>query len=99
MTDTVKMTLYETIDYGEYDPKYLATFDEWQTLSPHVQWQLIRKALDIRHTQLITQYAELCNALNFSKKPAVQEAARNVDQKLKTLALDKERLYIEYSAK
>ena len=69
------------------------------TLSPHIQWQLIRKALDIRHKQLITQYAELNNVLNFSKKPQVHEALNGVEAQLKRLSDEREELYVEYSKK
>lgn len=93
------ITLQQAIDFGEYDPKYLANFAEWHTLSIHIQWQLIRKALDIRQRQLITQYAELNNALNYSKKPHIHDAVKNVERQLSDLAKDKERLYVEYSNK
>lgn len=93
------LTLQQAIDFGEYDPKHLENFAEWHTLSVHIQWQLIRKALDIRYRQLITQYAELSTALDFSKKPEVKKACRNVERQLKNLATDKEKLYIEYSDK
>lgn len=93
----VNITLQQAIDFGEYDPKYLANFAEWHTLSVHIQWQLIRKALDIRQRQLITQYAELNNALNYSKKPHLHLAAKNVEKQLSTLAKDREQLYTEYS--
>ena len=45
-------------------PDFLANFPEWHTLSRHVQFQYIRKALDNRHKQLLTQYAELNNVLD-----------------------------------
>lgn len=93
------ITLQQAIDFGEYDPKHLENFAEWHKLSIHIQWQLIRKALDIRHRQLITQYAELSTALDYSKKPEVIRACKNVERQLKNLANDKEKLYIEYSAK
>jgi len=93
------ITLNQAIEYGEYNPKNLENFSEWHTLSVHIQWQLIRKALDIRFRQLITQYAELNNALDFSKKPEVRKACENVERQLKNLANDKEKLYIEYSGK
>jgi|SRR3990167_6555203 len=93
------ISLQQAIDFGEYDPKHLENFAEWHTLSVHIQWQLIRKALDIRHRQLITQYAELSTALDYSKKPEVMKACRNVERQLKNLASEKEKLYIEYSAK
>lgn len=93
------LTLQQAIDFGEYDPKSLANFSEWHTLSIHIQWQLIRKALDIRYRQLVTQYAELSTALDFSKKPEVAKACHNVERQIKNLASEKEQLYIEYSGK
>lgn len=91
------LTLQQVIDLGEYSPEYLQNFTEWHTLSPHIQWQFIRKALDIRNRQLITQYAELNNVLDLSKKPAVQQAMKNVEKQMQKLSKDREKLYIEYS--
>lgn len=93
------ISLQQAVDFGEYDPKFLANFPEWHTLSIHIQWQLIRKALDNRQRQLITQYAELCNVLNFSKKPQIHEACKSVEKQLKNLDKDREKLYTEYSNK
>lgn len=93
------ISLQQAIDFGEYDPKALSNFAEWHTLSIHIQFQLVRKALDIRQRQLITQYAELNNVLNFSKKPHIHVALKNVERQLRELALDKERLYVEFSNK
>jgi len=31
------LSLQQAIEFGEYDPKYLANFAEWHTLSVHVQ--------------------------------------------------------------
>lgn len=93
------ISLQQAVDFGEYDPKYLSNFPEWHDLSGHIQWQLIRKALDNRQRQLITQYAELNNTLNFSKKPAVREACKSMEKQLTKLAEDREKLYVEYSNK
>lgn len=93
------LTLQQAIDFGEYDPHYLSNFAEWHTLSVHIQWQLIRKALDIRRRQLITQYAELNNALDMSQKPHIHEAMKNVERQLSELSRNQERLYVEYSNK
>lgn len=93
------LTLQQAIDFGEYNPGYLSNFSEWHTLSGHIQWQLIRRALDIRQQQLLTHYAELSSSLEFSKKPHVQEAMKNVERQLRILAQDKEQLYVEYSSK
>src|SRR3990172_7396662 len=93
------LTLQQAIEFGEYDPKYLSNFAEWHTLSAHIQWQLIRKALDIRQRQLITQYAELNNVLDMSKKPHIHGAMKNVEKQISDLMKDRERLYVEYSNK
>lgn len=93
------LTLEQTIDLGEYNPSFLSKFAEWQNLSTHIQWQMIRKALDMRHRQLITQYAELSNVMNFSKKPHIADALKNVERQIAKLAEDKENLYVEYSNK
>ncbi len=96
---TQSITLQQAIDYGEYDPRHLANFSEWHTLSPHIRWQLVRKALDIRQRQLITQYAELNNALDLRLKPHIHEAMKNVEKQLSDLARDREDLYVEFSNK
>lgn len=93
------ITLQQAIDFGEYDPAHLVNFAEWHTLSPHIQWQLVRKALDVRNRQLITQYAELSNALDLRNKPHVKDAMKNVEKQLKNLAKDREKLYVEFSNK
>jgi len=93
------ITLQQAIDFGEYDPEQLANFAEWHSLSPHIQWQLVRKALDIRYRQLMTQYAELNNVLDYSKKPHIWDAMKKVEKQLKNLAKDRERLYVEFSNK
>lgn len=93
------ISLQQAIDFGEYDPQALANFSEWHTLSGHIQWQLIRKALDVRQRQLISQYAELNNVLCYSKKPNIHEACKSVEKQLQVLAKDREKLYAEYSEK
>lgn len=93
------LTLQEVIEFGEYDPNYLQNFPEWHNLTPHIQWQMIRKALDIRRKQLLTHWAELNNALDFSKKPHLKQALKNIEQQLEKLRDDKERLYVQYSNK
>ena len=91
------MTLKQAIDMGEYNPEYLATFPEWLTLSPHMQFQYIREALDNRHKHLITQWAEVNNMLDFSKKPHLSEALENIMLQIKKLEKDREKLYLKYS--
>lgn len=91
------MTLQKAVDMGEYDPNFLATFPEWHEISRHVQFQFIKQALDNRNRQLVTQWAEIVNILDFSKKPHLQEALRNIEKQMKVLDRDKEKLYLEYS--
>lgn len=91
------MTLQKAIDLGEYDPSYLATFTEWHTLSRHIQFQYIRRALDNRHSHLITQWAEVNNMLDFSKKPQLTQALENIMSQIKKLEKDREKLYLDYS--
>lgn len=99
LTKSPTFNLKDAINLGEYDPEYLKNFPEWHTLSPHIQWSLIRKALEIRRKQLLTHWAELNNTLELSKKPHVQQAMKNIEKQLHKLMEDQERLYVEYSNK
>ena len=92
-----KMTLQIAIDMGEYDPDFLSTFPEWHELSRHIQFQMIKTALDNRERQLTVQWAEIVNFLDFRLKPHLKEALENVQKQLKSLTKDRERLYLEYS--
>ena len=94
---TGKMILQQAIDLGEYRPEYLANFAEWHTLSVYIQFQMIRQALEIRHRQLITQYAELNNVLDLRNKPHVQEAMKNVEKQLRMFEQNREELFVRYS--
>jgi hypothetical protein len=91
------MTLQKAVDFGEYDPEYLATFPEWHTLSRQIQWQMIKKALDVRERQLLQQWAEINNVIDFRLKPHLQEALDNVWKQKKKVQDDKERLLLKYS--
>ena len=91
------MTLQKAIDMGEYDPSYLATFADWHNFSRHIQFQYIRQALDNRHRHLISQWAEVNNILDFSKKPHLTGALDNIMKQIKKLEKDREKLYLEYS--
>jgi hypothetical protein len=91
------ITLRGAIDLGEYDPNYLGTFPEWNQLSRHIQFQYIKTAIDNRRKQLTMQYAEVNNILDFSKKPHLTEALKNIEKQLKIIELDRERLFVEYS--
>lgn len=92
-----KLTLEKAVELGEYDPNYLANFPEWHTLSRHIQFEYIRKALNNRHKQLLTQYAELNNVLDLRNKPEIHKAIRNMEKQLSDILKEKERLYSEYS--
>ena len=94
---TGRMSLQQAIDLGEYRPEYLANFAEWHTLSVYIQFQMIRQALEIRHRQLITQYAELNNVLDLRTKPHVQHAIKNVEKQLRMFEQDREELFVHYS--
>lgn len=95
---TSKMTLQKAIELGEYDPDYLSTFPEWLTLSRHIQFQFIRTAVENRRKHLITQYAEINNILDFSKKPHLREALHNIENQLHKIEEDREKLFVEYSS-
>lgn len=92
------ITLQKAIDMGEYDPEYLATFPEWYELSRHFQWQIIREALKNRTRQLRIQWAEVVNQPDFSKKPNLKIALKNIEKQLAIVQTDEENLQVEYSA-
>ena len=91
------MTLQKSIEIGEYDPNYLATFEEWHTFSKHTQFQLIEQAIENRDRQLIQQWSKISNTIDFSQKPELQEVLRNIEEQRRLLQKDKERLFLEYS--
>ena len=82
---------------GEYHPEYLANFAEWHSLSVYMQFQMIRRALENRHRQLITQYAELNNVLDLRNKPHVHQAIKNVERQLRIFEDEREELFVKYS--
>ncbi len=91
------MTLQKAIDMGEYDPDFLATFPEWHSLSRHIQWEMIREGLKNRTKHLRRHWAEMVNQPNFSEKPHLAAAMKNIEKQLSELQLDEERLQVEYS--
>lgn len=91
------MTLKEAVALGEYKPEFLATFPEWHTFSRHVQFQFIRQALDNRNKQLLTQWAEINNTIDFRLKPQMADALKNIQKQMKKLDADRDKLYFEYS--
>jgi len=91
------ITLEKAIEMGEYDPDFLATFPEWLSLSRHVQWVMIRQGLKNRTRQLRVNWAEVVNQPDFSKKPYLKVALRNIEDQLKKIQTDEEKLQVEYS--
>jgi hypothetical protein len=96
-TSSVKMTLQKAIEMGEYDESYLSTFPEWHTLGRYVQFQMLRQALENRRRQLLVQWSEINNMLDFSKKPYLKEALKNIEDQLRQVEADREKIYFEYS--
>ncbi len=92
-----KMTLQKAVDMGEYNPDYLSTFAEWHAFSRHIQFQHIRTAIENRRRHLLQQWAEINNILDFSKKPELADALKNIEKQLRTVEDDRENLFVEYS--
>ena len=92
------ISLREAIELGEYDPEYLSRFPDWSTLSRTIQWNYIKKALDVRERQLIQQWSEVSNVLDFRLKPELKIALKNIEIKRYKLLDDSERLLLEYSS-
>ena len=92
-----KITLLKAVELGEYDPKVLARFPEWQQLTRHSQFQLIRKGLANRNIQLQSTWGEINNQSGFSKKPALQQAIKNIEKQIEQLREDEDILFVEYT--
>lgn len=95
--NTKGITLQKAVDFGEYNPEYLATFSEWHRLSRIMQWQFIRQAIKNRRRFLLVQWAEINNQLDFSQKPYLADAAKNIEMQLKKISQDEEKFQVEYS--
>jgi len=91
------LTLEKAIEFGEYDPEYLAQFPEWHQLSSRSQWALIENGLKNCRRILLLRWADIANQLDYSKKPHLHLAAENITKQIKKLNLDEERLQVEYS--
>ncbi len=92
-----KITLLRAVELGEYDPEILSRFPDWQLLGRHSQFQLVRKALANRDLQLRSEWADINNQLNFSKKPFLHTALKNVEKQIEHLRLEEDRMYIEFT--
>lgn len=92
-----RMSLQKAVDMGEYLPEYLSTFPDWSTLSRHVQFQYIRTAIENRRKHLLSQWAETNNMLDFSLKPDLSNALKNIEDQIYELEENREKIFIEYS--
>lgn len=97
VTSSPILSLQKAIELGEYEADYLSQFSEWNQLSRHSQFQLIKQALENRLSQLAVAWSDINNLLDFSKKPHLQDALRNIEEQRLKVLKDKESLYMEYS--
>ncbi len=93
-----KLTLLKAVELGEYDPEVLSRFSEWHLLSKHAQFQLVRKALVNRDLQLRSTWADINNQLNFSKKPYLHAALKNIEREITHLRSEEDRMYILFTS-
>ena len=49
---TFVLNLQTAINMGEYEPDYLSQFPEWQTLTPNMQYEFVRKGIENKRRQL-----------------------------------------------
>lgn len=91
------MTLLKAVELGEYDPIQLSQWPEWHRLSRHGQYQLVRKGLANRDLQLRSEWADINNQLNFSKKPYLQIALERIDREIEHLRHEEDRLAVEFT--
>lgn len=96
-TPTPVITFKEAIALGKYQPIYLGQFPEWQGLDRHLQFQYISQAVLAKRRQLRLQWANLANQPNFSKKPHLLAAQKKVEQALRDLDYEEEKLMVEYA--
>lgn len=91
------MTFQKAVEMGEYAPKYLARFEEWKDFARHTQFQYIKTAIENRRKHLLSQWADISTILDFSKKPELADALKNIEKQLRTIEDDREKLFVEYS--
>lgn len=91
------LTFKEAIELGKYDDGFLQEYAEWRELDRHLKFQYISQAIINKRRQLRIQWANLANQPNFSKKPHLTEAQKKVEQALRDLESDEERLMVEYA--
>ena len=90
-------TLEKAIDLGEWQPQVLAKYPEWNSLSKHARYQLIRQGMKNHRTHLRMQWAEISNQPNFSQKPHLKPALKKIEKALKELTVEEEMIQIEYA--
>lgn len=86
------LTLQKAVDLGEYDPEFLSTFSEWHDLTPHLQWQMVRKGLINRRQSLTVNWAEIANQPDYSQKPHLKPIQESIQKQLQKLQQDEEYL-------
>ena len=91
------LSFKESIEMGKYEPSYLAQYEEWNSFDKQIQLQYIVQGIKNRRKQLRLQWANLNNQLDFSKKPYLQSALQKIEQAIKDLNDDEERLMVEYA--
>ncbi|NMB57486.1 hypothetical protein GYA19_06165 [Candidatus Beckwithbacteria bacterium] len=91
------INLKKYIEMGEYEPQVLSQFEEFNKLSPHLQWELVRQAIKNRWVILQLRWADTANQLDYSKKPHLKETQKGIQRQMKQLQLDEERLDLYYS--
>lgn len=93
----MRMDLDKAIELGEFHPEKLRKFPEFRGLSKHAQLQLVKKAMENCHKQLIVHYADVNNLLDSSRKPEVQKALDRVFKKIQGFEREKEKILLELS--
>lgn len=91
------LSLKDVIALGEFEPKVLAKYSEWEKLSNYARFELIRQGLENRRKQLFKKWSEVVNFIGDSPTSDRQETKENIERQLQDLRADKERLYNEYS--
>lgn len=92
------ISLQDAVKLGEYKPEVLSGYPEWHKLSKYAQFELISQAVEHRRRQLMNKWAEVDNFTNAAEDPTLKkQAQKNIQEQLKKLSEDKEKLYLEYS--
>lgn len=98
-TSSPQMTLERAIELGEYDPKFLGTFPQWQDLSDNIRFNYILRAIKNRRQFLRLNYAETFNVIDYSQKPELKKVLEAINDRLDELQKEEEKYRIEYASK